>query len=665
MPRARSRGARARRFDVRRDTLDFRDRMFVPTLVEVPLRVPLADYRRWDVPVLDQGREGACTGYGLATVVHYLLRRRRVDSDTTRVSPRMLYEMARRYDEWPGERYEGSSPRGAMKGWHRHGVCAERLWPARRARGITLDDTRARDARRRPLGAYFRVNHRDLVAMHCALAEVGVLYASAVVHEGWDAVGADGSIPLTPGFRDLGLHAFAIVAFDERGFWIQNSWGRRWGADGFARLAYDDWLARGQDVWVARLGAPVELSEAAPAAARLVAAAHASQGYAYSDLRPHIVSLGNDGALRASGTFGTDREAVAATVRDDVPRLTAGWTTRRVLLYAHGGLVSEESAVQRVAEYRQPLLDAQVYPISLIWKSDAWTTFGNILADALRRRTTEGAVDAAKDFLLDRLDDALEPIVRVLGGKSLWDEMKENARLATLSGEGGARILARELADLSRRGPEIELHLAGHSAGAILLAELARHLAEDRPRGAGLRVASCTLWAPACTIALFERTFLPAVTRGAIRRFAIFTLTDEAERDDNVARIYNKSLLYLVSHALEERLREPGFPGGPDRTPGVPLLGLARDVGPWNRGRRVFGSKRAAWVLAPNDRPAGEPDASRAARHGDFDDDAATVRATLARILGAGAGEGEVIFERTAAGRRDRRGELAAAASRR
>lgn len=86
-------------------------------------------------------------------------------------------------------------------------------------------------------------------------------------------------------------------------------------------------------------------------------------------------------------------------------------------------------------------------------------------------------------------------------------------------------------------------------------------------------------------------------------------------------------------------------------------------MGPWNRSRRFFGSKRAAWVLAPNDRPAGEPDASRAARHGDFDDDAATVRATLSGILGAGAGEGEVVLERTAAGWRDRRGELATAVS--
>src|SRR5262245_8640703 len=58
--------------DARPDTLDFRDRMFESTLVEVPVRRPLDEYRAKKVPILDQGQEGACTGYGLATVVHYL-----------------------------------------------------------------------------------------------------------------------------------------------------------------------------------------------------------------------------------------------------------------------------------------------------------------------------------------------------------------------------------------------------------------------------------------------------------------------------------------------------------------------------------------------------------------------------------------------------------------
>jgi hypothetical protein len=118
--RTRSRKTNTRRkitrtLDARPDTLDFRDKMFEPTLIEVPVRQPLGAYRKRKVPILDQGQEGACTGFGLATVVHYLLRTRAVVSDRVEVSPRMLYDMARRYDEWPGEKYEGSSARGAMK----------------------------------------------------------------------------------------------------------------------------------------------------------------------------------------------------------------------------------------------------------------------------------------------------------------------------------------------------------------------------------------------------------------------------------------------------------------------------------------------------------------------------------------------------------------------
>ena len=120
--------AQTRVLDARPDTLDFRDRMFEPTLIEVQTERPLDEYRKMKVPILDQGTEGACTGFGLATVVHYLLRTRDVIRDDDEISPRMLYNMARRYDEWPGEKYSGSSARGAMKGWHKHGVCSRSHW---------------------------------------------------------------------------------------------------------------------------------------------------------------------------------------------------------------------------------------------------------------------------------------------------------------------------------------------------------------------------------------------------------------------------------------------------------------------------------------------------------------------------------------------------------
>ena len=457
--------------DARPDTLDFRDLMFTPTLVEVPTRLPLAEYLKFDVPVLDQGAEGACTGFGLATMVNYLLRARGPAKSADCASPHMLYALAKRYDEWPGEHYSGSSARGAMKGWHKHGACTEKLWP-KDPSGMSDSQWSRRwaDARIRPLGAYFRVNHRDLVAMHAALAEVGILYVTAVVHSGWDRVATDGLIPWER--RKLGGHAFAIVGFDERGFWIQNSWGTGWGRKGYGLVTYGDWLQNGTDVWVGRLGAPIQLAAGGTTPIAITASSGGSRAYVFDRLRPHIISLGNDGRLRTSGPYGTGPAEVEEIVRRDFPRVTADWPARNLVLYAHGGLVSEDSAAQRVADYLDPLLAARVYPLAFIWKTDYWTTITDILQDALHRRRPEGFLDSAKDFMLDRLDDALEPLARVFTGKAAWDEMKENARLASTSAEGGAALAVRHLRELLSSGAPKppKLHLVGHSAGSIFLA---------------------------------------------------------------------------------------------------------------------------------------------------------------------------------------------------
>jgi hypothetical protein len=620
--------------NARRDTLDFRDRMFEPTLIEVPTHIPLADYRAWQVPVLDQGTEGACTGFGLATVANYLLTRRKVVPDPAPVSPRMLYEMARRYDEWPGEDYSGASARGAMKGWHKHGVCSETEWTSsRRPRKGTgrLNDARTADALRRPLGAYLRVNHRDLVAMHSALAEVGILYATADVHAGWEQVTADGDIPYPA--PTAGAHAFAIVAYDAQGFWIQNSWGPKWGSEGFARVGYDDWLANGTDVWVARLGAPVTLRLSESSAIAHAPTAGRSRAYSYADLRPHIVSLGNDGRLRTYGDYGTSADEVREIFEVDMPRAMKDWPVKRVLLYAHGGLVDERSAIQRLADYRGAMLDAQVYPISFVWHSDYWSTITDILEDAMRRRRPEGALTSARDFLLDRLDDTIELLARRLTGKSSWDEMKENA-LGASEAHGGARLALQHLAELHARMP-LQVHVVGHSAGSIFMAPVVRMLAAAAGRiasgylsgqaGFGIGVSTCTLWAPAATVDLFKQAYLPAVKDGSIGRLALFALSDKAEQDDHVARIYNKSLLYLVSRAFEaQRYGE-----------GTPIVGMEKWIARDDALRQLFTSGAADLVFSPNDVPAGGIDASRSTEHGAFDDDLATVQSTLARILAA------------------------------
>lgn len=634
---------RERRFTARPDLIDFRDLMYTPTLVEVPTYRDLGDYRKAKVPILDQKREGACTGFGLATVVHYLLRTRRRVSDAQEISPFMLYNMARRYDDWPGEDYEGSSCRGAMKGWHKHGVCGLDLWKT--TAGSALSEETANDAASRPLGAYFRVNHRDLVAMHAAITEVGILYVSSNVHSGWQQVGEDGRIALVD--DNIGGHAFAIVAYDERGFWLQNSWGKYWGDDGFAHIGYDDWLKNGTDAWVARLAVPVALSTPGATTTPTFAGTIRARAYSYNDLRPHVISLGNDGALNPGGNVGTTPALVRQIVRNDIPRITKNWKKKRIVLYAHGGLVAEDSALQRIAEYRQPMLDAECYPLAFIWHSDAWSTIRNILEDAASNRRPEGFIDAAKDFMLDRLDDALELIAGKLGGRAMWREMKENAMLATASATGGARLVLDELAKLLAADPSYELHIVGHSAGSIFHAPVIQYLTTkgtiaDGPmageKGLGLKVASATLWAPAITTSLFKTTWMPALDR--IGRLAVFTLDDRTEQNDDCAGIYHKSLLYLVSNAFEDTVRIPVI-----RPDGEAILGMQKFIEADAALKKLFSAAgKAEWILAPNHAPENSPGASRAMHHGDFDDDSATVQATLARVLGKATTGATLVF---------------------
>jgi C1A family cysteine protease len=248
-----------RTYDARPDRADFRDLLYQPGLVEVE---PVMDPGNWlalNVPVLDQGAEGSCTGHGLATVINFLLMKRSVQPSRESVSPRMLYEMAKKYDDWPGESYEGSSARGAVKGWFNCGVCLASEWQNDPKNPGVLSPERAASAAKRPLGAYYRVNKKSLTDMHTALTEVGVIYVTSQVHSGWDKVGSDGVIPSESKIE--GGHAFVFVGYDDEGFWLQNSWGKNWGYRGLARLSYDDWLRDGDDVWVCRLGVPVKMSK--------------------------------------------------------------------------------------------------------------------------------------------------------------------------------------------------------------------------------------------------------------------------------------------------------------------------------------------------------------------------------------------------------------------
>lgn len=616
-----------RLLDARRDRLDLRDRVYVPPLASLPPQFPsdaeLAKYLRRYIDadlVLDQGHEGACTGFGLACVVNYLSwRAAGMPEKFEGVSPRMLYHLARLYDEWPGEDYEGSSCRGALKGWHKHGVCGASLWPYRDDRGnavfVQPQEGWAEDALGRVLGVYYRVDVKSIVDMQAAIVNIGAVYASATVHEGWNVPTPNGKsefanlpeIQPHPG-TTTGGHAFALVGYNARGFVVQNSWGRAWGLEGFAVLTYEDWLENGQDCWATALGVGAGATErqlsggprgrvrqphrayvrtlASPLAAGPGQALLSNGGTGPAD--PALLSesqayyrtvvLGNDGRPQLRVIEHENAVASAARLADAVPRAwLAENEARNLVVYAHGGLNSEDKSVSRIRLLGRVLEANGIYPLFLTWRTGPVETIGNIVEDELNRVLEpfgglSDFADAVRERVSEQKDRFLEVAARSIVAKALWDQMKQNAQAASETG-GGADIVSRALARLhADLGGRLRIHLVGHSAGSILLGHM---LAELPP------IATCTLMAPACTVGFANRLYAPALQQGTLARIRIDLLSDARERDDTVGP-YGKSLLYLVSRALETSHT-------------TPLLGLEAAF-------RTEWNESAVW----NTEPAGE-----------------------------------------------------------
>lgn len=599
--------ARSRVLNVTPDRLDLRDRPYLPAVALAP---PPMLRNRTRLAILDQRETSACTGFALATVVNHLL----VQSGRAKeaeVSPWMLYSMARRYDEFPGSQDTGSSLRGALKGWFKHGACALELWD-----GIGMPKASNEpgrdwwlDAVNRPLGAYYRVDMRSVTDMHVALNEVGVLYASVLTHEGWNAPGGKGFvIPHRARKPEDGGHAFAIVGYDRSGFLVQNSWGEGWGDRGFGTLTYEDWLENAMDCWVAQLGVVTDehrriAASVTPAARRgVLSADRVLQNH---QLAPYVIDMENNGRLSTSGAFRTSADDVRALVTDYLDAARSEWKVKPgrpldIAIYAHGGLVPEAAAADTFARWLPPLYAAKRFPIFLMWESDVLSTIRNRLEDLVRAAPVPvgGPLESLQKWWNERLEGLLAP-----AGTCLWDEMKDNAAGISGGPESGGRILFEQLArsPVAAQHP-LRLHLVGHSAGAIALAYLLDRLAAQE-----WEFQSLTLMAPALRVDRFLERVAPWLISRRLKRYRQYHLSDHAEQRDPTCREilgYGRSLLFLVSRSFE---------GGGE----APIVGMERHF-----PREVGKLKNVKVFVAPSAESA-------STTHPGFDDDPVTMASVI------------------------------------
>ena len=172
-------------------------------LISRPLKT-----KTWTIPdVLDQGSEGACTGFGTA---HMLSSTPRAVKGVTEATARGIYREAQRQDEWPGEAYEGSSVTGAMKAGKVLKYVARYVW-CRTAREVAV-----------AIGYFGPV-------------VIGVdWYSDMMTPDAQGVVHVRG--------RKVGGHCVALTGYNHHTdvFTFPNSWGERWGVNGFGRISGAD-----------------------------------------------------------------------------------------------------------------------------------------------------------------------------------------------------------------------------------------------------------------------------------------------------------------------------------------------------------------------------------------------------------------------------------------
>jgi hypothetical protein len=627
------------------DVPDLRDRLYNPTLRPLAPSLNNAPFDDpvWKPRVKDQGKTEACTGFALASMVEILVRQEwdrngKQASAPKAISPFMLYYYARRYDDIPGEDpLGGSTARGAMKAWFSQGACHDKLWTRRHLNRKPDGTDWIADAFQTPLGAYYRVDHQSVPDLQAAINETGVVYVTAQIHDGWYQ-SEDGEINLSSSPKMIGGHAFLLVGYDVKGFWILNSWGKTWAKMGFANLLYGDWEANGMDAWVGQLGVRRSVQhvedlasglnfnlvrnldgDKRPAQAILLSG---NDSIRAQQINPYIINLGNNGELADIGPYATREIDLEALFKIYLPNATDqfGLTPEQpidIAIYVHGGLTNEDAAAKTAEAWVSGFFSRKIFPIFIMWETGFLETLVDVFKDFTANAQPRVAGAGFFDPLTDWWDARLESLASAPGTLE-WDEMKKNAMAASENRNSGLNRLYKELMKDAYQAikPRLRLHLIGHSAGAIFHAYLLEKLL-----GAGLRVDGIYFMAPACTIELFQQKILPQYAAGNVKAFAQFYLTDNVERQDNCAGIYHRSLLYLVSNAFEHQR-------------GKPILGMQKFVDPAGLVSKPSASvAKWDWIMGPTQNNVPIPDKTNSSSHGNFSSDPDTQTAIQTRIV--------------------------------
>lgn len=184
--------------------------------------------------IRDTGTEGATVGFCVAYAMQAAIKGK--TGEIVVLSPRGIYAVARKYDEFSGEDHEGTSITGALSAVKKVGAYLESDWPY-------ANKTKPASARK---PAYRISSYNKLSGTEQIVDALGInqaVIASIWVTQDFMNVGPDGRVILRmPKQQNIGAKAICIVGYDRRRaeFKFANDWGENWGERGFGYIRNTD-----------------------------------------------------------------------------------------------------------------------------------------------------------------------------------------------------------------------------------------------------------------------------------------------------------------------------------------------------------------------------------------------------------------------------------------